>query len=544
MVGYTANAFEGTYPASGGFTAFNEGRIITDKGCYTPTDEDYMFTVGGKKFILLDTDSDGNFFVMTEEHYGQHAYETALGSHMPIQTATKSGSGYTFSDVTSPDNNSWIFNPENKSSIAYWLNNEFYTNGNGAAYRLPEEIKGYILDREWQIEGFKTYCATATRLFDRYFDSLGITGYVPAETIASGIGRKPYTVNGKLALMSLSEYMAYKDIIGVSFSHGGWGGMMLRSQDAFLTAVDVDSNNRQMQYYFGPLQVLASSTDTSVKLSVNIADAPYGAYYYVRPVFWLSKDFFAKVKCDISTLGKYPKQFIADNSYETLSKIYDANEISNIGIVKAEGDAGKIFPKVTDVGFFGDAILGKRLRGSYAYNSNTEEETAGTKEYLTSYQWYVSDSIKGKKELVSNGNGLDYIPSEEYAGKFIWLAVTPKNAYNNRGETVFSQRHVKIKKDMGVGVEFADNDGNAVTSIPADSKISIKINFNLTDSKTAVTYISGYDTDKAIKYLSETELSGKGTKDISIEIPDCTSCKVIVVGAEDEAPYCINEIKR
>lgn len=541
LTSQSVGAFGGTYPDSGGFLDFNEGTLSVDKGCYTPTDAKHLFAVDGKQFILLDRDSEGNYFVMTQEHYGQYPFETAVAGHQVVQEAVETSGQVTFSRGNKPDNAQWVFNPENNASIAYWLNHAFYDNGNGGNV-LPESVKNHMLEREWQVEGFKTYNASGTRLFDKYYDSIGVSGYTPSEVIASELVQKPYRVKCKLALMSLSEYLRYQRVIGVSFAFSNWGGMMLRSQDAFLTTGS-ESRHNQLKYYFGPLQVFAPSQNSSDKLRVNIADAADGTYYYVRPVFWLSKDFFANVKCSVDSLGAYPKQFVLDNSYSGLKKLYTDTEIAALGVIKPEGETGGILPSAEHVCFTGDASDGKTLSGTYEYHKNSDSDSPGLGERFTVYQWYVSDTVDGKKNPLFYGDNLSITLDNSTIGKYIWLAVTPKNAFNNKGETVFSDKIVRVRENREITVAFSDAAGSSVSVVPDDGRVNIDISYRFSPNKTATAYIAEYDAERKLIHLKTYQFRGEGKEVTSMEIPKGASCKVIILGEPDGTPYGIYEIK-
>ena len=70
------SAFGGTYPVHPEYSGVR-GQEYSLKMGWTSTDENYLFTVDGKSFILLDTDDEGNYFVMTEDEYGKHAVDTS-----------------------------------------------------------------------------------------------------------------------------------------------------------------------------------------------------------------------------------------------------------------------------------------------------------------------------------------------------------------------------------------------------------------------------------------------------------------------------------
>ena len=82
-----------------------------------------------RSFVLLDKDSDGNYFVIAEENYGTHQY-----------------TDYLYSEILTMPDSEWNFNPENKKSVAYWLENDFWNNGNGGKV-LPSTIKNNVIEK-------------------------------------------------------------------------------------------------------------------------------------------------------------------------------------------------------------------------------------------------------------------------------------------------------------------------------------------------------------------------------------------------------------
>lgn len=536
-----AAAFGGTYPQSTGYVPFNEPALTSEKEGYTPTESKHLFTVGGKTFILLDTDSVGNYFVMTEEHYGRHAFETAIDAHLLLEEAVAVGNGYTFVKRNEFDNQAWIFNPKNNSSIAYWLNHDFYEQGNGGNYRLPMDITDYILERDWQVEGFKTYSGSGKRLYDNYFTKLRITGFTPSETLAAAIYLEPYSVRCKIALMSYSEYMAYQNIIGVSFVHSTWGGMMLRSQDAFLTTGN-ENNHTQLRCYFGPMQVLADSPGTPKRMRLNLSDAPNAAAsYFVRPVFWLSKDFFKRVKCDVQSLGTYPMRYIRENSYSELYGLYTREELSQLGMEWSEGEVANVRPYVSEVGFYGDAAAGKAVRGSYIYHKNSEAEDAGLSEFDTRYQWFISNTANGEKIPIANADELVYTPTDQQTGQYLWFSVTPRNAFTNNGETVFSKNAVKIRARNHISVYFLDTNGNTVITRPEDGTVLLHID---APDQQALVYIIKYDEDRRLVGMETVTLSNQSLENYRVELPAGVSCKVMILdNINGLKPYGVYEIK-
>ena len=115
----------------------NRYAYISETATVGASPAENVFTVGDKSFVLLDRDNDGNYFVMTEDIYGTHSYTTKdLAS---VDTFEAKDSDY-------------YFDPKNTSSIAYWLNNGFLTEGNGDGNKLPDSIISNFVEKDWEIE--------------------------------------------------------------------------------------------------------------------------------------------------------------------------------------------------------------------------------------------------------------------------------------------------------------------------------------------------------------------------------------------------------
>lgn len=539
-----AGAFGGTYPVTDGYTPFNEAPLYSNKNQYTPSEEKNLFTVNGKTFILLDTDEDGNYFVMTEDHYGRKAFAPESISHMPLETATLEDDTYVFTPENTMNVNNWIFNPENPASIAYWLNNDFYKKGNGLGKILPDSIKDNILERTWGIEGFKSYYATGKARYDNFFNGIGVTGYSTSKSFADNIYCEPYNVTCKIALMSYTEYVKYQKLIGISFGHGTWGGMMLRSQDNFVTA-NVSDEKRVLVCYHGALQVTrqTSTEDVTKPLKINIADAiSADGYFFVRPVFWLDKDFFKKVKCETDSLGMYPLEFIRNHSYEELSLIYSEDEMKKIGMYHDDGGVGKVKPYVDRVDIFGDVAVGKKITAQYDFDKNSDATHEGLNEFGSKYRWYVSTSANGDKLLIENADEITFTPTEEHAGKFLWFSVTPRNAFTNQGETVFSKKAIKVRDANEVYVTFKNSDGTEITTLQNGGEFTTEIKYSL-NNESAVIYILKYNRDRQLTLMKVENVEGSGNYTDNISVAAGESVKIMVLNKSGGSPYCVYDLK-
>ena len=143
-------------------------------GAVSNTPTQWKFKYDDEEFVILDTfEKDGkmNFFIMTESLYGNHVFSTA-----------------------SKEPYGW-FEPTDEHNVAYWLNNDFWNNGNGGRV-LPEEIKKYIIENSWVTEPLR--------------DDAG-TGHVPDGYKSTSLAP---VAKCKLALLADWEWKKYIDKIG------------------------------------------------------------------------------------------------------------------------------------------------------------------------------------------------------------------------------------------------------------------------------------------------------------------------------------------
>ena len=335
-------AFGGTYPQHSTAASGFNGEQSTHED-WTSSDEAYLFQVGGKKFVLLDTDSEGNYFVMAEESYGKRAYTTSTNYEKSpvLETKTVTGEGeeqtITFTPAELNMDDGWRFSTTESDSIGYWLNHEFLTNGNGSK-ALPKEITDNLVEKEWAVEGTKTIADWTGSHADYYNGAESVAKYRAEYTKDNG-----YTVTGKLSLLSYTEYKKYQNIIGWEYQDVNWDGFMLRTPAAWLTS---PSPYTSLKYSWGSVQVKCNRTKDAAltapgqKLVLACNDTPLSPNFHVRPVMWLDKDFFKKVPCDVHSLGAVPKEEIVRYSDTELSLIYSDGELSVLRDVKRGWDWG------------------------------------------------------------------------------------------------------------------------------------------------------------------------------------------------------------
>lgn len=318
--------FGNGYPEHKGTMSYVEQENST-KDCWTDTKEDHLFTVGGKQFILLDTDGAGNYFVMAEGHYGKRAFDTSYARQPVIADRTVDENNvetYTPGPAHNIDDEQWRYDPEHEKNIGYWLNHDFFNFGNGGTNVLPEAIKDNLAEKEWEVENYKPVISHSVNNLTN-IPSLK----AKSEEFITPRFKPKYSVEGKISLMSYTEYKKYQDIIGFKFCDLGWNGFMLRTPYSLITT---DANGTKLVYKFGGMQVRnRSDKPTPNKMIIVGNDSPNESFFYVKPVMWLKSNFFKEVKCELEGLGKIAKTEVLKNSEAELKTLgYSDMDISRL----------------------------------------------------------------------------------------------------------------------------------------------------------------------------------------------------------------------
>lgn len=344
-----------------------------------------VFTLegGNQEFILLDHDDEG-FFVMTRKYMGAHNYDP---------------------DMTT------LFDVNDENNIGYWLNHDFLENGNSYSdvdYKLPNQIKKHLVEREWLCEA-------------------------EPEDVA---------VKGKIALLSVTEYKKYADIIGtnddVDSSKGSpWNYWWLRSTTGLAseTAMNVD-----LSAGTSALVMYASAAITNPGKVQN----PYG----VRPVFYLDNNFFLEEKVQLQTLG--------GNVADKLKKAYTKEQLTKVYGSQVKEIYKSYPPEAVNVAINGVAIEGRTLKASYIYKSS-----AGEPEGKTKYRWLRAKKSTGPYATIMGANKSEYTLRAADAGCYIKLEIVPastKQAGKNARSAVL---YDKVMKQTDPKVSDVYVDGRA-----------------------------------------------------------------------------------
>lgn len=325
--------------------SFYYGNIIrsTDaiSGAVSVTPEQYKFSVDGQQYILLDFAKKNDktyFFVMSDSLYGNHKYSTA-----------------------SAEPYGW-FNPEDVNNVAYWLNNDFFNNGNGGK-AIPEAMKPYITEWEWKTEALR--------------DDAG-SGHVPEGYKNPSV---PPVAKCKIALIASWEWKKYVSRIG--YPGATW---LFRS----VRTVDIKTNTKSIICHIGGLGTTATVDAT-------------GTARGIRPVFFIDSDFFAN--CKIDSAGREVAKAIDEFCN---SELYTETE-------KAE-----IFglPDATITAVTGNWVIGQELKVSYIYDGAFEEAN-------TKIQWLRSDESGMVYTEIAGANKDTYTVTDADSGRYLKVTVTP-----------------------------------------------------------------------------------------------------------------------
>lgn len=267
-----------------------------------------------------------------------------------------------FHDVASNYNNVWSVKDETK--LGYWLITEFLSSEYDGT-KLPEEILDNI--------DYKNIWHT---------EPTAVTDYTTEASMLSV---------GGISVISAYEFKKYAGRFGTSINGS--------PTNAWLRTARADNSTTS------PLVIGKAVPGETTAPNPNSA-------YAIRPIFWLSEDFFKENK--ITNAGS----FLA----KTLDSRLTYQELLNIGYASSEIAAWFIKPTAVIDKVNGDAIAGETLSVDYTYSSATGFEEAGTV-----ISWYKSfNNITFNKICDSE----EYTITEEDAGTYIKASVTPKSNAN------------------------------------------------------------------------------------------------------------------
>lgn len=367
------------------------------------TPEPYLFSVENstKNYILLDSttvDGKREFFIMTDYLAPNNTnFDTTA-----VNGFTTGANYYHFvkkdSDATwNKDSGNYAYDPENENSIASFINSEAFT-----SVMIDDSIDKYVTTHTWQNE----------------------------PVWGSGTGNPLETTVSEYALPSISEYFAYSDRIG--------------SQAQPLNY----TNDFYFHWYFrSPFADGSKSSYMMHSTGTKIANRPFSDYWdsSLRPVFYLSEDFFKNVKVDTSDLGKEVVDMI------DLSSLITKEDALNLGYTEAEWDyiSLKTSDAITLTSNGGD-----RAKSGYTLTVNGVEET-------DTVTYYTSDT----DPTTSLGTVLEGITTPSFTltndleKKYITAVVEKADGSRYVTNTLYSAENLKNYRANGwINFAFAEAD--------------------------------------------------------------------------------------
>lgn len=193
------------------------------------------------------------------------------------------------------------FDPEVDGNIAKWLNTSFFNGEQGEnIVAFDTNIKPYIADHNWLVEA----------------NAKAPEGYPTTD----------YTANCKIALLSITEYAKYANKIG-------WGAYV----NGALTSSGIHTFLRSPIGNSTDLRTLYAANGCTANVKANFASAQ------IRPVFYVSEDYFKNVKLNLDTAGSEVKKIIS----ELNPSIYTPDEmlaLKGVFTISADGSEGTLSP--------------------------------------------------------------------------------------------------------------------------------------------------------------------------------------------------------
>ena len=428
---------------------------------------DYTFKLAGdeKEFVLLDTDANGDCFILANDYYGTYQFDP---------------------DLTAK------FDVEDENNIGYFLNNSFLTVGNvydGKIMKLPEQIQQYLdKNREWKTEAGRP------------------TSVIPTD----------YTFKAGVSLLSQTEWIKYNLKFTDNLGASAWGSWLRTArgkgvqQDAYMlcaqTAGSFGTTNaagaekyeliRPCFYlkkdFFSNVKLDVSSLGLAVNtmLKKNFTSAELQKVYQKSELDAVFKNLPPQVT-NVYAIGfHYEGQTMRGaykyedaegdpegaSTFRWLKSINGGAPFAITGAtnieytLKAEDVDYNIYFEVTPINNAGagvaassaetkviienqpptiirSRILGipytdELLIGYYDYKDLNEDAEA-----TSIYKWYRADDIKGEKTLIDGADKRQYRPAADDIGKYIFFEVIPKSigTVSNTGKPYITEAIGVIK---------------------------------------------------------------------------------------------------
>lgn len=275
-----------------GSPKYTSSANYTNSGDINDTNTEYEFkSPSGYYYTVIPVDTvtvDGEkqYLFISNNYYGK----------FPDGTVALTGS------ATKEEREKFIFDPEITTSYAYWLNNGFFdgskkavaVNSNGGV-ALDSEIASYIRTHDWYVNGYNGKSTDNTYIDKKYnFD---------------------YTVNCKVAVLSIDDIVKYAQYMKKTLKSAGSENTV--NTDTYACILRT----------FGALDGAGASSliKRQNPASGNAANSG-SSLCGIRPIFYVSEDYFKNVKLDLTTAGSEVKKIIS----ELNPSIYSSEELLSL----------------------------------------------------------------------------------------------------------------------------------------------------------------------------------------------------------------------
>lgn len=287
-----------------GSPKYTSSANYTNSGDINDTNTEYEFkSPSGYYYTVIPVDTvtvDGEkqYLFISNNYYGK----------FPDGTVALTGS------ATKEEREKFIFDPEITTSYAYWLNNGFFdgskkavaVNSNGGV-ALDSEIASYIRTHDWYVNGYNGKSTDNTYIDKKYnFD---------------------YTVNCKVAVLSIDDIVKYAQYMKKTLKSAGSENTV--NTDTYACILRT----------FGALDGAGASSliKRQNPASGNAANSG-SSLCGIRPIFYVSEDYFKNVKLDLNAAGSEVKKIIS----ELNPSIYSGEELLSLkGIYTLTEDGSK-----------------------------------------------------------------------------------------------------------------------------------------------------------------------------------------------------------
>ena len=425
-----------------------ENIMMYNENAMEQNNPEYVFGENGYKYTYLAAEKDG-MYVICDDAVGR--------VKLPV----------------SPSNN--YFNPEDTSTIAYWLNHDYLegTVGSGGK-KINPHVVDYLNEREYLTEG---------------------------NGISDAVNGEDYVVKCKVALPAFYELVyEYSNIIGYRPANAAY-------YTTFRTPIN---NNRtscpNLKADTGALGV--SNITTPDKNYTNIT---------LRVCMLIDYDFFRQYNLDMD-MGNEVKRFLLTNfTRAELSQAgYTEDELYEIGYSNG----------ITNFDNF--VMTGFKTAGQMLTMQSTEDILENTD---VKYSWFSSDIKDGEFKRIYGADLKNYIADKRYAGKYIKAKAEIYD--NTTGEKYGSIECVsdEISQPEKLAVVLKDFD--------KETKIGNFNVINSTDSAVDIYFIiSAYDKEnRMIGYAAENRnvQQGESTVELSVQPDDAYMYRLMAWNSYESA---------